>query len=68
MTSDNHLKLLVTPCFGFLSLLYTDCLEQKWQTMEQYLEFNSVKALYVLILQSLLRKFDIGANKRQSIF
>ena len=53
------------PCFGFPSLLCTGCPEQKWQTMEQYLEFNSVKALYILILQSLLRKFDIGANKRQ---
>ena len=36
--------------------------------MEQYLNFNRMKALYILILRSLLRKFDIGANKRQSIF
>ena len=34
MISDNHLKQLVISCFGFLSLLYTGCLEQKWQTME----------------------------------
>ena len=34
MISDNHLKQLVIPCFGFLSLLYTCCLEQKWQTIE----------------------------------
>ena len=31
--------------------------------MEQYLKFNSMKALYILILQSLLGKFEIGANK-----
>ena len=68
MISDNHLKLLVIPCFVFLSLLYTGCLEQKWQTMEQLLKFNSMKALYILILQSLQGKFDIGANKGQSIF
>ena len=36
--------------------------------MEQYLGFDSMKALYIPILQSLLGKFDIGANKRQSIF
>ena len=36
--------------------------------MEHYLNFNRMKALYILILRSLLRKFDIGANKRQSIF
>ena len=52
MISDNHLKLLIIPCFGFLSLLYTGCLKQKWQAMEQYLKFNSMKALYILILQS----------------
>ena len=68
MISDNHLKLLVIPCFGFLSLLYTGYLKQKWQAMEQYLKFNSMKALYILILQSLQGKFDIGANKRQLIF
>ena len=49
------------PCFVFLSLLYTGCLDQKWPTMEQYLKSNSVKALYILILQILLKKFDIGA-------
>ena len=36
--------------------------------MEQYTKSDNIKALYILILQSLLRKFDIGANKRQSIF
>ena len=30
--------------------------------------FNSTKALYILILWPLQRKFDICANKRQSIF
>ena len=29
MISDNHLKQLVIPCCGFLSRLYTGCLEQK---------------------------------------
>ena len=67
MKSDNHLKLLVISCLGFLSLLDTGCLEQKWQTMEQYLKFNSMKGLYILILQSLQGKFKIGANKRKSI-
>ena len=33
-------------------------MKQKWQTMEQYLKFNSMKALYILILQSLQGKFD----------
>ena len=42
MTSDNHLKLLVIPCFGYLSLLYTDYPEQKCQTMEQYLKSESL--------------------------
>ena len=36
--------------------------------MEQYLNFNRMKALYILILWTLLRKFDIGANKRKSFF
>ena len=67
VTSDNHLKLLVMPCFGFLQLLYTGCLEHKCQTTEQIVKCDSKKALYILILQSLWRTFDIGANKRQSI-
>ena len=29
MTSDNNSKLLVMPCFEFLSPLHTGCLEQK---------------------------------------
>ena len=59
MMSDNHLKLLVIPCFGFLSPLYTGCLEQKWQPVEHYLKFNSMKALHILILQSLQGMFDL---------
>ena len=42
--------------------LYRGCLEQKRQTMQQYLKFNSMKALYILILQSLLRQFDSGIS------
>ena len=49
MTSHNHLKLIVMPCFGFLPPLYAGCLEQKWQTMEQYLKSKSMKALNILI-------------------
>ena len=52
-TSDNHLELLVMLCFGFLSLLYTDCTGQKGQTMGQHLKCDSIKALYIPILQSL---------------
>ena len=66
MISDNYLKQLVIPCFEFISLYIQAA--WKWQTMEQYLKFNSMKALYILILHSLQGKIDIGANKRQSIF
>ena len=62
--SDSHFKLLVMPCFGFLSLLYANYPEQKCQTMRHV----CIKELYILILHSLQRKLDIGANKRQSIF
>ena len=53
-TAHNYLKLIVMPCFGFLPSLYTSCLEQKWQTMEQYLKSNSMKALTIFILQASL--------------
>ena len=54
VTSDNNLILLMMPLFGFPSLLYRDYLEQKCQTMEQYLKSDSINAMFILILQSLL--------------
>ena len=66
LISDKHLKLLVIRCFEFISLYIQAA--WKWQTMEQYLKLNSMKALYILVLHYLQGKFDVGANKRQSIF
>ena len=67
MTSHNNLKLLIMPCFGFLSF-FSDYPEQKCQTLEQYIKSDSIRPPHILILRSLWRKFDIGVNMRQSIF
>ena len=40
--SDSHLKLLVMPCLGFLSLLYTNYPEQKCQIMRQVCMYKGI--------------------------
>ena len=53
-------------CCRSLNALYIQTTQNK--SAKLWDKYVCIKALYILILQFLQRKLDIGANKRQSIF
>ena len=59
METVNHLTLPVMFSFGFCPFYTCNGWNKKCQTMEQYKRFDNLKALYNLILRSLLKKIDI---------
>ena len=56
--TDNRLKLYIMLSLGFFFSWYVHWLEQRYETMEEYKKFDSIKTLCNLTSQSLLWNCD----------